>query len=146
MLKDFGRKLKELRESKDMTQRELGQILDVQERQVQRYESGKVLPDHNKMQTLKDVFKFDFYSLLCDPSYAATPSPIDKQLEDIKTISSASLDEIMKVSEHQRLARAEIRALAEYHVMKDSGNNDKIRKQIMAQINKLVVLHLKEID
>jgi transcriptional regulator with XRE-family HTH domain len=63
--KKFGNKLKELREKKH-TQSELGGILKVGLKQIQRYENGELLPDHEKVQKLVDIYKYDFISLIYD--------------------------------------------------------------------------------
>lgn len=63
--KEFGEKLKELR-SKRHTQAQLGAILGVGEKQIQRYEAGDLLPDHEKVRTLINLYQHDFLSLIYD--------------------------------------------------------------------------------
>lgn len=64
--KRFARKLKELRERADDSQEKLGEILDVGVKQIQRYERGDLLPDHDKVQILCERYQYDFVSLIYD--------------------------------------------------------------------------------
>lgn len=59
----FGKKFKELREGRH-TQTEIGDILGVGIKQIQRYEKGDLLPDHESVQKLCDVYNYDFVSLI----------------------------------------------------------------------------------
>lgn len=59
----FSKKLKELREGKH-TQTQIGDILGVGIKQIQRYEKGDLLPDHETVQKLCDVYNYDFVSLI----------------------------------------------------------------------------------
>lgn len=63
---EFGRKLKELRESREESQKDLGEILDVGEKQIQRYEGGTVPPPHATLEILCKYYEYDFISLLYD--------------------------------------------------------------------------------
>lgn len=58
----FGEKLKELRGT--ATQQTLGELLDVGDKQISRYEKGEVLPSHENIQKLCDHFQYDFISLI----------------------------------------------------------------------------------
>lgn len=60
---EFGKKLKESREAKDESQAQLGKLLNVGVKQIQRYESGLV-PSHEDLITLRDHYKYDFISLV----------------------------------------------------------------------------------
>jgi transcriptional regulator with XRE-family HTH domain len=60
----FGKKLRELRDSKEESQIELGALLSVGEKQIQRYEGGEVLPTHENLVKLCRHYKYDFISLL----------------------------------------------------------------------------------
>lgn len=59
----FSKKFKELREGKH-TQTQIGVILGVGIKQVQRYEKGDLLPDHESVQKLCDIYNYDFVSLI----------------------------------------------------------------------------------
>lgn len=61
---EFGEKLKKARTAKGQSQTELGDILGVGLKQVQRYEKGEVLPDHDKVRQLIDLYKVDFVSII----------------------------------------------------------------------------------
>lgn len=59
----FSKKFKELREARH-TQTEIGDILGVGIKQIQRYEKGELFPDHEMVQKLCDVYSYDFVSLI----------------------------------------------------------------------------------
>lgn len=59
----FSKKFKELREGRH-TQTEIGEILGVGIKQIQRYEKGDLLPDHASVQKLCEVYNYDFVSLI----------------------------------------------------------------------------------
>lgn len=88
----FGKKLKELRDRKGMTQTELGKKLKIKEKQIQRYERGELLPDYKKMITLKQLFEYDFYSLLSDQQ-GSPLAEINTNLKEIRGHTIAILTE-----------------------------------------------------
>lgn len=59
----FSKKFKELREGRH-TQTEIGDILGVGIKQIQRYEKGELFPDHEMVQKLCEVYSYDFVSLI----------------------------------------------------------------------------------
>lgn len=68
----FGKKLNELR-NKTHTQAQLGELLGVGDKQIQRYENGLV-PEHEGLQKLCNIYKYDFVSLIYDvPKTGQTP-------------------------------------------------------------------------
>lgn len=62
--KEFGKKLQELRNGKGESQLELGNVLGVGIKQIQRYEGGKGVPAHEGLEILCNHYKYDFISLL----------------------------------------------------------------------------------
>ena len=48
--------IKDLRQKKGITQRELAQLIGVQPSMISRYEAGKVIPTFQKMKALAEVF------------------------------------------------------------------------------------------
>jgi len=51
----FGKKLRELRERKNLTQKELGDILNLTKANISKYENGKLEPN---LETLKNISNF----------------------------------------------------------------------------------------
>lgn len=85
----FGKKFKELREARH-TQTEIGDILGVGIKQIQRYEKGDLLPDHESVQKLCDVYNYDFVSLIYNVK------------RDIPTGSDFFKDELIKSLREQK--------------------------------------------
>ena len=52
-----GEKLKEMREKKGLSQKELAEITGLSPRTISRYEAGDTQPDQGKMRLLLDVLK-----------------------------------------------------------------------------------------
>jgi transcriptional regulator with XRE-family HTH domain len=55
----FGKRLKELREKRGMTQEELSNLLDIEWQHVSRLENGKNLPSCSILISLANVFDID---------------------------------------------------------------------------------------
>ncbi|MBQ6270494.1 MAG: helix-turn-helix domain-containing protein [Clostridiales bacterium] len=53
------RSIKELRQKKGITQRELASLIGVQPSMISRYEAGKAIPTFQKMKALAEVFEVD---------------------------------------------------------------------------------------
>lgn len=79
---EFGKKLKELRESKKMTQADLATSLGIATRQVQRYEEN-TYPRPDKIKQLNRIFKYDFFTLMDDVSSRETKEA-DTPGKDVK--------------------------------------------------------------
>lgn len=52
----FSQRLKKLRIERKLSQKEIGDVLNVRDRQIQNYEYGKQLPSIDKLITLADFF------------------------------------------------------------------------------------------
>lgn len=63
---EFAKKLKEQRILKGESPTDLGNILGVGVKQIQRYESGELPPPHESLEILCIHYKYDFISLLYD--------------------------------------------------------------------------------
>ena len=67
--KDFGKRFKELREAKHLTQEQLAEHLGVEARQISRIETGKCFTTLDNLKKLsllynielKDLFKFEHF-------------------------------------------------------------------------------------
>ena len=84
----FGRKVKELRKAKKLTQIGLGELVNVDDKHISCIENGKSFPSPNLMLKLSEVFEvepkdlFEFYDLQ-DP-------------EDLKAEITLMLDTLTK--------------------------------------------------
>jgi len=56
---NLDNKLRELRDSKKMTQKELGDLVKVNQRTVSKWERGSATPGPAQMQFLQDFFDVD---------------------------------------------------------------------------------------
>jgi transcriptional regulator with XRE-family HTH domain len=78
----IGDRIKELRKSKKVTQRELARKIHRSERIVQKYESGEVSPPWNAVERIAEALNVPFNELVPDNSQEAidlfdTPREID---------------------------------------------------------------------
>lgn len=56
-MKDFSEILKELRLEHDISQKKLGEVLDISDRNIRFYESGEHRPDFDGLLLLADYFQ-----------------------------------------------------------------------------------------
>lgn len=80
---EFGEKLKKERTAKGQSQTELGEILGVGLKQVQRYEKGEVLPDHDKVRQLIEIYDVDFVSIIYDVPRKTPSRPVTEKYEKV---------------------------------------------------------------
>ena len=59
----FGKRLKELREKRGMTQEELSNLLNIEWQHISRLENGKNLPSCTILISLAEIFDIDIRSL-----------------------------------------------------------------------------------
>lgn len=65
-IEEFAKKLKEQRLLKGESPSELGEIMGVGVKQIQRYENGELPPPHEGLELLCKHYRYDFISLLYD--------------------------------------------------------------------------------
>jgi transcriptional regulator with XRE-family HTH domain len=109
MAGELGKKLKELREARNLTQSELAEKIGVKMRQVQRYEGGAV-PRPEKMKALNRVFGFDFYSVMDGDLKGRKDYPPSDELNRVLPMGDLKItlgdylrkveDNVRKVEEH----------------------------------------------
>ena len=58
----FSKRIKELRKTKKMTQRQLADLLFVDCSTVTKWETGKANPDFDKQQKLAEIFQYNAQS------------------------------------------------------------------------------------
>lgn len=64
LAREFGKRLRALREERGLTQRELAQRLDAEVPQISRYETGAYLPNAETLVTMARVLHVDLDELL----------------------------------------------------------------------------------
>ena len=72
----FGKKLRELRENKGLTQEQLGELLDIEWQHVSRLENGKNLPSCAILVGIAKVFDIDIRTLV-DYEYLREDADLD---------------------------------------------------------------------
>ena len=108
---DIGKKIKEARKNKGMTQEELGNIVGVQKSAIAKYESGRVV--NIKRSTLQKIAS----ALNIRPSELVfEDSPKDSASFHVKVISDLELMSTLKdyyklTKENQKIVRDLIRSL-----------------------------------
>lgn len=75
---DVGTRIKTLREDKEMTQKELAQLLNVKQTAVSYWETGKREPDLDTIKAICKIFEVTYNKLLDDN----WENYIDEMLED----------------------------------------------------------------
>jgi transcriptional regulator with XRE-family HTH domain len=99
---EFGKKLQEIRNKKGESQTDLGALLGVGVKQIQRYENGEVPPPHESLELLNKLYGYDFISLFYDlksddsdnqyrEEYIALLKKLDDKNEKIITEKEADL-------------------------------------------------------
>ena len=98
----LGERIKQVRTEKEMTQEELGKLLNVVKSTVSQYESDKSTPDAGIISKIADIFAVSTDFLLCRTnhhSYSQTQFPHKE--EDIP-LTEKDLDYIEKLLKEAR--------------------------------------------
>ena len=90
---DFSEKLLTLRKSRDLTQEQLAERLDVSRQSISKWESGQAMPELDKIIALSDIFEVT-------TDYLLRPSEIDEL--SVKTQILAKQQEQMLIREKRR--------------------------------------------
>ncbi|WP_432663729.1 helix-turn-helix transcriptional regulator [Wukongibacter baidiensis] len=80
---NFGKKLRELRERKGLTQEELGNILNLTKANISKYENGKLEPNLETLKKVSDLFQVSAEFLLDASMVYAKKSKKEKIGNDI---------------------------------------------------------------
>ena len=80
-LKEFGRKFKELRQSRGLTQIELAEQLNISRSNISKYENGVHLPDHDYLDSICEFFGVSKGYLIRD--YVTIGDLLDKKLNEL---------------------------------------------------------------
>lgn len=142
--KEFGESLKKHRSGKH-TQTELGKILGVGLKQIQRYENGEVLPDHGMVQRLCDLYKYDFVRDIYDlpppannaeDKYLTLMRERVAELSDDKAWLKRNLETSLKsILEGQHQNGVQLKALSWYSALVASGGDPKKADQEVLKIH-----------
>jgi transcriptional regulator with XRE-family HTH domain len=156
----FAKKLKEHRDLKKESQSDLGIILGVGVKQIQRYESGEVLPPHESLELLCKHYCYDFISLLYDfdffkPKREEAPKPSLDQGGDLNNgIIERLLNEkdltSQKTEEKAKLAEEYAKEMRQHYEDAKSEKAElfaalKETRQTITELLKPMVSSLKEI-
>ncbi len=97
-----GKRIRELRNEKGLTLKELGNFLNLGESTMSMYENGKRNPDYNTLIKLADFFGVTIDFLLGRTDARTAPDKISHALEDDPELS-AFWDELSKRKDLQLL-------------------------------------------
>lgn len=131
----FAKKLKELRVENGETQSELGKVLGVTLKQIQRYENNLV-PKPEKIKVLNKHYKFDFFTVLNDEQ-------VIKLEKDLQTVIGEYEERLLRTE-----AYIEVLQLTIIELMA-KGNKTDIRKktsEFLAKVQAAVNRRFDELD
>ena len=66
---EFGQTIKERREQKGLTQKQLGQLLYVSDKTVSRWENNQIYPDITMLLDISKVLEIDYQQLIEGSDY-----------------------------------------------------------------------------
>lgn len=75
-MNDFSRRLTQLRENKDLSKKQLAQILHVSDSCISQYEKGSSMPGYDTLLSISQYFGVSIDYLLGNPSKTST-FPLD---------------------------------------------------------------------
>ncbi|MFL0196453.1 helix-turn-helix domain-containing protein [Clostridium sp. WILCCON 0269] len=87
----FGKRLKQLREEKELTQEELGKIVNLSKPTISKYEKDIIEANNSTLTMLADFFKVSTDYLLCrteEKESQETTVPSSYEINPIKTLGS----------------------------------------------------------
>ncbi len=103
----FSSRLKYLREKKDLSQLELGKILNLTQQTINNYENGKREPNQEILQKIADYFKVSVDYLLGrsdDPKLRQITDPaLLKEIEEAKKMMKEASERIYKILEEHAI-------------------------------------------
>ena len=88
----FGELLAELRKDNGLTQKELAKILFVTDGTISNYESGKHLPDVERLMIIADYFHVTTDYLLGRCTVNLSPDALEEPISGRKTVGSIIVD------------------------------------------------------
>ena len=108
---DIGKKIKEARKNKGMTQEELGNVVGVQKSAIAKYESGRVVNiKRSTLQKIASALNIRPSELVFEESPKESASFHVKVISDIELMSTLK-DYYKLTQENQKIVRDLIRSL-----------------------------------
>lgn len=161
--KKFGEELKKQRLAGSLSAGELGELLKVGVKQIQRYENGEALPTHENIELLCKTYSYDFISLIYDvpretpehkksgindPDLSEKNKIIDlleEQKADLKKENarleatlSVSLEKIQTLSESNQALLMTLKYAASRMLLNQEGILKKLTKEEQEKLHKVV--------
>lgn len=78
----FSKRLKSLRKDRRLTQKQLGELLFVDDTSISKYENEKAMPENELLQRIADFFSVSVDYLLCrdeNPNTISSPETLSKK-------------------------------------------------------------------
>lgn len=78
----FSKRLKNLRKDRRLTQKQLGELLFVDDTSISKYENEKAMPENELLQRIADFFSVSVDYLLCrdeNPNTISSPETLSKK-------------------------------------------------------------------
>lgn len=88
----FGNNLCSLRESNNLTQRELAQKLNVSDKAISKWENGKSMPKFELLEEMAKIFNVELIDLLC-----LSPGDSDYEIERLRLSVSAQTEKSERI-------------------------------------------------
>lgn len=92
---ELGLKIRQLRKSKGLTQEQLAEKLDIDNKHLSRIEKGKHMPTYNIIKKLSEVLEINIFELE-DKSITDLPQPDKIYTKSLSILNSAKTDDEKK--------------------------------------------------
>ena len=96
----FSKRLKSLRKDRRLTQKQLGELLFVDDTSISKYENEKAMPENELLQRIADFFSVSVDYLLCrdeNPNTISSPETLsEKEKLDIEKEALQMIENIDK--------------------------------------------------
>lgn len=83
----FGKKLRELRENRGLTQEELSNMLNIEWQHVSRLENGKNLPSCSILMSIAEIFDIDIRQLM-NYEHLSKENDINKLIQNLLDLAT----------------------------------------------------------
>lgn len=97
--KYLGLRLKQLRKKKTLTQFQLGELIDIDQRQVAYIEGGNCFPSLTTLKKYTDVFECEIKDLFNFDSFNSVPDVRKKLITKISETDNNTLSKIYSILE-----------------------------------------------
>ena len=122
-MKSFGDKIKYIRDTNNITQKELADILYVSEKTVSSWENNRTIPDLNMIYKISDYFKKSFYYLISENELDNT-----KELEIRFKVSQKEYERVFNLINKDKNKIKTLKQIDTYY--KTKHNNDWLRIRV----------------